>query len=126
MLGFITAVWASNLFGIIYLIVGVFVAASMAKHIDPIAWAALTTRTSKDSNRVYYIDKNGDKQSSKVDTFEKFFYFLGLLVMIIFWPAIVAIGILFKLLQYSLSDVIPRVLSKIPTFSIKLEKEKRK
>ena len=124
MLSFIAAVWGSNLFGAIYLVVGILVGVNLMKYIDPVGWVVLL-HTSKDNKWAYYIDGHGDKKSVKVTTFERLLYFIGLLFVIILWPAAIAIIIVWKLLQHGLTDVIPYCLSKVPTISIKLEKEKK-
>ena len=125
MLNFITEVWMSNLFGAIYLLVGILVGVNLMKYVDPVGWVVLL-HTNKDNKWAYYMNENGDKKSIKVTTFERFLYFLGLIFMIIFWPAAIAIVIACKLFQHGLTDIIPYCLSKVPTFSIKLEKEKKK
>ena len=124
MFEFITAVWASNLFGIIYLIVGVFVGANLLNYIDPSGWAVLL-HTDKEERWASYKDKNGCKVSISAGLLDKFLYFFGLLVLIIFWPAVIAIIIVCKLFKYGLFGIVPHCLAKVPTFTIKVEKEKK-
>ena len=128
MLSFITSVWASTLFGIIYLVVGVLVGVNLLKYLDPAAWVILL-HTDKKEKWAYYMDSDGESKSVWVTTWDKLANLVKLLIMITCWPVIIIIVIviltLCKIFKYILDILLPYYMPKVPIFTIKLEKEKK-